>query len=644
MNYFSRITDQTHELARRVSILLLGIIILASAALMVRSAWSDSAIMDELAHIPAGYGYVSQLDYRLNPEHPPLIKALSALPLLFANVSFPTDTSAWQTAVNGQWDMGGAFLYGVNDHRAQTIIFIARLFPILITLCLIVFVYWWSRKLVGPLWALLPTFFIALSPNILAHGHYVTTDVGAALGFLVSLYVLDAFWASPSKKTLLVAGIFFGLAQLTKFSLVLMVPIAVLLAIIHWFAATRANRLKLSDTLSWKLAWKYLYSLALIFAIGYAVVWGAYLLFTAHYPIQRQASDTTFLLGSFSGSSDPSLLSTCVMHPSMRCLANVDIIMARIPVVRALGQYLLGVLMVIQRSDGGNTAYFLGNVSGGGWWYYFPVVFVLKETIPGLLYLLIGGWAAVRRAIKKSVTPRMERLWGYVAVAFPEVSMLTVIVVYWAYSMHSPLNIGFRHILPTIPLMYILATISVKKWFFSKEPAHQPEPPLRAVGRFVKTAIRVSLKGATITLLVVWGCFETALASPYFLSYFNELGGGVWGGYHIVTDSNYDWGQDLYRLNTYVQQNHISKIAVDYFGGGNPQYTLENDVAVPWNSAMGNPADHGINWLAISINTIESAKSHALFTRTSADEYPWLSDWDHPYARAGTSIFIYRLR
>ncbi|KPJ54861.1 hypothetical protein AMJ49_07335 [Parcubacteria bacterium DG_74_2] len=32
----------------------------------------DSATMDELAHIPAGYSYLSQKDFRLNPEHPPM--------------------------------------------------------------------------------------------------------------------------------------------------------------------------------------------------------------------------------------------------------------------------------------------------------------------------------------------------------------------------------------------------------------------------------------------------------------------------------------------------------------------------------------------------------------------------------------------
>jgi 4-amino-4-deoxy-L-arabinose transferase-like glycosyltransferase len=635
--------NRAHSLTERASLVVLGIIMLLSASLLLNVAASDSAIMDELAHIPAGYSYVNQLDYRLNPEHPPLVKALAALPLLFAHVSFPTTISAWQTAINGQWDMGTAFLYQANDHRADTIIFLARIFPIIITLGLILLVYWWSRKLVGPLWALLPTFFVALSPNILAHGHYVTTDIGAALGFIATLYTLNTFWAAPSKKTLAIAGIVFGLAQLAKFSLVLMIPIAGFLALMHWLGTIRAHHMRFSEMLSWRLLWKYVYSLTLIFIIGYIVVWGVYAVFTAHYPIERQVADTTFTLTSFAGGPHGSLFSSCVAHPSARCMADLDIWMAHIPGIRALGQYFLGVLMVMQRSDGGNTAYFLGNVGGGGWWYYFPIVFLIKETLPALFYMIIGAWAALRR-MRKTSTTLAQRWWSYVSLHFPEFSMITIIVVYWTYSMRSPLNIGFRHILPTVPLLYVLATISIKKWVVREDATNDEELPLRTMWHTLKKIARVSAQGMLIAVLVVWGCFETALAYPHFLSYFNEMGGGTWNGYHLVTDSNYDWGQDLKALDAYVKKNNIQKIAVDYFGGGNPQYYLGDDVAIPWNSTMGNPADHGIDWLAVSVNSIQSAKAHPLFDQNPANTYPWLSDWDHPYARAGTSIFIYRLR
>jgi len=112
----------------------LTLIILSSGTLMILSSSRESAVMDELAHIPAGYGYVKYLDYRLNPEHPPLLKALSALPLLFLdNIKFPADHKSWAEDVNGQWETGAEFLYK-SGNDADLIIFLSRIFPIILSL------------------------------------------------------------------------------------------------------------------------------------------------------------------------------------------------------------------------------------------------------------------------------------------------------------------------------------------------------------------------------------------------------------------------------------------------------------------------------------------------------------------------------
>jgi len=117
----------------------LGLICLASFSLMFWASRTDSAIDDELAHIPAGYGYVSQLDYRLNPEHPPLVKALAMLPVLLLNPTYPTSNPAWTTELNGQWDMGTAFLYQ-SGNDANAIIQTARILPILLTILIIILI------------------------------------------------------------------------------------------------------------------------------------------------------------------------------------------------------------------------------------------------------------------------------------------------------------------------------------------------------------------------------------------------------------------------------------------------------------------------------------------------------------------------
>src|SRR3990167_1077092 len=50
--------------------------------IQVRLANTDSQTTDEAVHLSAGYTYLTRGDWRFNPEHPPLVKILAALPLL----------------------------------------------------------------------------------------------------------------------------------------------------------------------------------------------------------------------------------------------------------------------------------------------------------------------------------------------------------------------------------------------------------------------------------------------------------------------------------------------------------------------------------------------------------------------------------
>lgn len=645
------------KLSARAAWFAVVIICLASFSLMLYASQGDSAIMDELAHIPAGYGYVHNLDYRLNPEHPPLVKALAMFPVLFLNPALPTQSDSWKNAVNGQWDMGARFLYE-SGNNADQVIQLARLGPMLLTLLLVVLIYIWSRELLGEWWALLPTILFALSPAVLAHGHYVTTDVGAALGVVLAAYFFIKFLLAPSRKHLVYAGLTFGLAEITKFSTALLVPYFVIILIAYYLVGVARDWDQTEAGKHFKRfsirASHYLKSIIIVFVIGYAViVYPIYFLFTRNYPIQKQATDTEYILTSFANGPTPA---GEICHGT-RCLADLDIWMSRHEATRPLAEYMLGVLMVLQRSSGGNTDYFLGQVSNGGSWFYFPVVYLLKEPLPILFIILMALLLALAGIFKKTRGgPRLarKRFLDYLELNFTEFSMITFIVIYWNLSVKSNLNIGFRHLFPTLPFIYILSAGVWKRWV-ARANFPTAESVWIKLRLAIKSALHSLLKYILLALLIFWFFLETVFAAPYFLSYFNELGGGVWGGYRYVTDSNYDWGQDLLRLKKFVDEHpEIDKIAVDYFGGGNPKYYLgakeEN-----WQSSLGNPADQGIHWLAISINTLQGAMQPLASgqTRKPEDSYSWLTairppapgtgNVPKPNYRAGTSIFVYKL-
>src|SRR5881628_3407548 len=66
---------------------------------------SNSQTSDEAVHLAAGYSYLSRGDFRLNPEHPPLVKELCAFSVLLAyRIPFRPDERLWTAAE--EWRIG----------------------------------------------------------------------------------------------------------------------------------------------------------------------------------------------------------------------------------------------------------------------------------------------------------------------------------------------------------------------------------------------------------------------------------------------------------------------------------------------------------------------------------------------------------
>lgn len=610
----------------RANKLAIVFVVLVALAIMASVSVQESGTQDELAHIPAGYSYVRYLDFRLNPEHPPLIKMMSGFPLLFLDLNFPTDSLEWIDEVNAQWDIGAKFLYEYGNDPNQ-IIQLSRIGPMLLTAILIFFVYVWSKELIGPKWAILPAIFTAFSPNFLAHGHYVTTDVGAALGTFVAIYYFVKFLNSQTKKHLLWAGLAFGVALLMKFSTILLLPLFLFVIFVYWLVQIAKTRKIVSGNKFLHFVtsgFKYLGKVFLIFIIGFLLLYPFYFLLTINYPPAKQLSDTQFILQTFGGGAledgQP-----CNTNTPERCLAELNIWMSDKPLIRPMAHYLLGILMVIQRSAGGNTAFFFGEVSNLGNRLYFPAAYSLKEPLALLSIIALGLLLSTIRILKTAAQKRRHKFANYFETHIAEFTMMAFILIYAAWSINSPLNIGVRHLMPIMPFMYILSVQSMKRWIH---------------GDTHKKRIKTWILG----ILTVWFLGGVALAYPYYLSYYNEFV-GTKNGWKYITDSNYDWGQDLKRLETYVEENNIDRIAVHYFGAGNPQYSMPG-VAENWYSAKGNPLESNIEWLAVSVNQLQGAvnPNTGTFYRAPEDEYQWLKNPHDPYAVAGTSIFIYKLK
>ncbi len=614
----------------------LGVILIFSASLMLFAAWTDSATSDEPPHIAAGYGYVHELDGRLNPEHPPLLKALSALPLLFIEPIFPTNTPEWEIGAEKQWEIGRIFLYE-SGNDPQQLLFFARLIPILITLLLTILIFFIAKNIFGPMWALFPATLFALSPTVLAHGHYVTTDLPGAFGILLAITLFVKMLQQPSRKHIILAGLAFGCAQALKFSALLLIPYFFVLTGIWVVISNTSTRKGYGSFLAFFI--KTMTTTVLVFLIGYTlVIYPLYFLFTRNYPIEKQVFDTEILLQDVA----KELTNAGGYCVSQRCLAGATVITAGNDVLRPFAQYALGIQKVKERVRLGNPKYFFGELTNDRIAVYFPVVFSLKESIPALFFLVLaifvslGAFVRVTRVESISFAGRVS---DSLRKHFLLYALALFVYVYTITTLRSPLQLGVRHLLPIIPPLYLLITAVLRKWSTDGSKA--------------------SIKKTLIAIMLTWHMCEAILSAPYFLSYANQLGGGVFDGYRYMSDSNYDWGQDVLRFRDWANEHlHGEKIAMDYFGSGNPEHFLPGQV-VRWNSLMGDPRDLGINWFASSVFSLEYALAPAdpmyqhLYTHRVHNSYAWLLS-SHPREnilggvprpdyRVGTTIFIYKL-
>ncbi len=570
---------------------------------------NDSLTMDELAHLPAGYSYLTQRDMRLNPEHPPLIKDLSALPLLFIkDINFPSEIKAWQEDVNGQWKFGSSFLFKSNN-PAEEMIFWGRIPMILILVLLGFYVFIWTRELFGNTASLIALSLFSFSPTLLAHGRLVTTDVGAAAGVFIATYYFIKFLKKTSsvslkqawqtgKKSLLLAGIALGLAQLAKFSLILLLPFFGIIVVI-WAMAKSPNFKEFLKVFA-----RYFALCILIGLITLTVIWLVYQYHVWDYPPERQLSDTEFTLTSFNQDA-----------------AKVVVWMSDKPILRPMGQYLLGLFMILQRASGGNTGFFFGEISAAGWKSYFPTVYLIKEpltfhilTIISILCLI---WL-VQKSLRKNSLKTTFNNW--VKYHFVEIASLIFIAIYWIVSLRSNLNIGVRHLLPVFPFTILLISGMIS--FYLRPP-------------FPKA------KKAFLAVLILWQIYSVITIYPSFLAYFNEsIGKGQ--GHEYTVDSNLDWGQDLKRLNQWLDKNNIDQVYINYFGGSDINYYLKGK-NLPWWGDR-NPAElpKG-SYLAVSATLLQGGKGKPSPSYNEpTGYYNWLNQYE-PVAVIGYSIFVYHI-
>lgn len=370
--------------------------------LALHAALWDSPTADEFTHVPSGYFYWRTGNFALYAQSPPLVKLIESAPLLVLR----PDLDLSPRIRNDGWY---PFEYGTdfmerNRARYDELFFWCRMPVIGLGLLAAWLCYLWSCRLYGDRGGLLTLALFCFCPTLIGHGHVATVDMGHAAFFIATLYTYDRFLERPALGRAAIVSLALGLAVLSKFTAVLLLPILL--------AVTAADLWRRSDRRRALLSAGFL--------IGILV--GALLVVDAVYLFQGVGRP----LGGLAIKSTP-LRGILSMLP--------DATPSPLPLPFLFG--LDGILLI--NEIGENPSYLFGHWSMHGFPGYYAVTLLYKSPLPFLVAALAIPFArgGARRRDHGVIVPL-----ALVAVVF---------------TLFSRANFGIRYILPLLPLVCVAA-------------------------------------------------------------------------------------------------------------------------------------------------------------------------------------------
>ena len=499
-----------------------------------------STTFDEIAHVTAGYAYWTADDMRFQPENGNFPQRWAALPLLFLDVNpLPAESPGW--AIGQVWQMGETFFYESGNDSAR-ILAAARFMIALLSGALCFTLYYWSRGLFGPIGGLVTVGLATFSPTMLAHGGLATSDTAASLSFC---WAVIAWWRVCHRVTLgriLLAGLAAGLLAVSKFSAALFAPMAVIMVVARLCrpAPLVVQGRGMTRWLRGRSRILALMAVSLIAGlIAWSTIWAFYgfrfkpttdparqhYMHTWDALLLEETPEARLLADGRNASEQPVDFTPGALQALTRICLNHEL----------FPEAFLHGLLKVDRYSRSRLAFFAGEFRNTGWWTFFPTAFLLKTTIPALL-LIAGGLFAF--------TKYHHRRGRWYRV----IPLLVLFGVYGTTILTSSLSIGHRHMLPLYPVMFVLAGGLVI--LFANKRALML---LVALSLGVHVVISISTR-------------------PYYLAYFNPIGGGSRHAYKLFVDSSLDWGQDLPGLKKWLSEHPDDRPAyLSYFGYGDPE-------------------------------------------------------------------------
>jgi len=371
-----------------------------------------SMTFDECAHLYAGYQHWTARDFGVNPEHPPLVKLVAALPLLSMKIKPPNPPRFF--FLPEQYAGGDQMLAENGNYRLLTP---ARKAASFFTFALALLILAAGWEMFGPPVGLLGLALFTFEPTILAHGALVTMDIGVACCIFAAVYAFYRYLKQPDWIRLTLCGLAVGLALSANVNGVLVLPVLALVAL--WeIAVTASGRARRAGSLAG--------ALVAICLVSYVVLWGFY---SFRYAARPSGLALAPPLAAFVHMGPSPWEASLVLH-----LASWHLL----PEGYLFAWTKLGTPFTA------TPAFLFGRMYPNGTWFYFPAALLIKSTLT-LILLLAAAPFVLKRLTREAVVPA--------------IALFTILLA----CMSSNMNTGVRHVLAIYPFAMLLAAAAAWK-------------------------------------------------------------------------------------------------------------------------------------------------------------------------------------
>ncbi len=472
-----------------LALLLIALAILRSAI----ATRLDGFTIDEAYHITAGVSYVKFHDFRINPEHPPLVKLWVGS--VIAATGFRLDSLQQFNDKPGERKFTQRAVFRENDpdsvqRRARAAMYALNgilLFALAFAL----------ERVFNPSVSLGTLLSLAIDPTVAAHLPVVMTDLPVALLSTTAVVLAARAFREWIWTDLAACSAFLGLALTAKHSapvvLLIVALIGTALAILRPLPSPEDSR------------WLRVVKLAAVFGGAMVVLWASYLFRYSESPSGLESFNRP-LVEKINDVASPRY------HAVLATMAATHV------VPRA---YLWGFADTIRAGMEGRESpklFFGRQYHFKGPKHFFPAMIAVKVPIGLLALMLLGLFLFFARRILPD--------WFLPCGVVLAVALLFLLVL-----SQGATYAGIRHALPVVVLLSVFAGVGFEAALSSK-PAQ------------LKIFVALGLVAAA----------ASALPQPRPWEYFNEFAGGTPNAYKYFSDEGVDLLQRSKELEEYYRQ------------------------------------------------------------------------------------------